>query len=221
MKVLVVAAHMDDEVLGAGGTMAKHAGQGDEVHVCIACHRVYEHRFDAETNAQERAAVLAAAAVLRCKETHFFGLRDELLDERLQDIIVPLEALLTRLEPEVVYVTHRGDVNQDHRAVFQATLVACRSIARPKVRRLLSYETLSSTEQAPPFPEYAFQPSVFVNIADHLATKLEAMRQYERELREFPHPRSLRGVEVLARMRGMQAGYEAAEAFALVRDHWD
>jgi LmbE family N-acetylglucosaminyl deacetylase len=149
------------------------------------------------------------------------GLRDELLDERLQDVIVPLEALLTRLEPEVVYVTHRGDVNQDHRAVFQATLVSCRSIARPKVRRLLSYETLSSTEQAPPFPEYAFQPNVFVNITESLDTKMEAMRQYQRELRDFPHPRSLSGIEVQARMRGMQAGYEAAEAFALIRDHWE
>ena len=221
MRVLVVAAHMDDEVLGVGGTMAKHARQGDEVHVAIACHRVYDHRFDAETNAQERAATLAAVTVLGCKDVHFLGLRDELLDERLQDVIVPLEALLSRLEPEVAYVTHRGDVNQDHRAVFQATLVACRSFARPKVRRLLAYETLSSTEQAPPFPEYAFQPNVFVNIADSLATKLEAMRQYQRELREFPHPRSLRGIDIQARMRGMQAGYDAAEAFALVRDHWD
>ena len=124
------------------------------------------------------------------------------------------------MKPSVVYTTHRGDNNQDHRAVFQATMVACRSFAIPKVPRVLCYEVLSSTEQAPPFPEAAFQPNFYVNIREVLPKKLQAMQAYRSQLRPFPHPRSLEGIEVLAKRRGMEAGFHAAEAFMVIRDEW-
>jgi LmbE family N-acetylglucosaminyl deacetylase len=220
MKVLVISAHMDDEILGVGGTIARHAAVGDEVTLCIVCQRAYDHRFDPGLVAEEKEAALRAAAVVGCKDVRFLDLRDELLDERLLDVIVPLEACVRDVAPTVVYTNHRGDSNQDHRAVFQASLIGCRSIARPKVARLLAYEVASSTDSAPPFVEYAFQPNYYVNIESVLDQKLEAMAVYRRELREFPHPRSLRGLEVLAWKRGLEAGFEAAEAFMVVRDEW-
>jgi LmbE family N-acetylglucosaminyl deacetylase len=211
---------MDDEVLGVGGTMAKHVERGDDVHVCIVCQRAYDHKFVPEQVEAERAATLRAARILGCGTPTFLNLRDELLDERLLDVIVPIEACLARERPDIVYTNHRGDANQDHRAVFSASLVACRSIATPKVKRVLAYEVPSSTEQAPPFPEYAFQPNFYVDIAAFLERKVDALKAYARELREFPHPRSAKGVEVQAMKRGMEVGFVAAEAFMVVRDEW-
>lgn len=220
MRVLVIAAHMDDETLGVGGTVAKHLAAGDEVHVCIVCKRAYDHRFDAALVQKEKEAALRAAAVLGYGAPIFLDLRDELLDERLLDVIVPLEECVAKIRPAVVYINHRGDANQDHRAVFQASMVACRTIAAHKVPRVLAYEVPSSTEQAPPFAEYAFQPNFYVDVAPYLDRKLQAVRAYTREAREFPHPRSPKGVEVLALKRGMEAGFTAAEAFVVVRDQW-
>lgn len=220
MKVLVISAHMDDEILGMGGTIARHVAAGDEVTVCVVCKRAYDHRFDPVIVEEEKASARRAAEILGYKDLRFLDLRDELLDERLLDVIVPLEDCVQSAQPSLVYTHHRGDSNQDHRAVFQASMVACRIISRHKVPRLVTYEVPSSTEQAPPFAEFAFQPNYYVDIAEFLPKKLEALRVYQRELREFPHPRSAKGVEVLALKRGMDIGFPAAEAFAIVRDQW-
>lgn len=220
MRVLVIAAHMDDETVGMGGTIAKHVERGDAVHICIVCKRAYNHEFNADLVEQERAAALRAASLLGCEAPTFLDLRDELLDERLLDVIVPIERCIASLRPDVVYTNHRGDSNQDHRAVFQASLVACRAIASTKVKRFLTYEVASSTDQAPPFVEYAFQPNFYVDISPFLDRKVSALEAYARELREFPHPRSAKGIEVLAMKRGMEVGFTAAEAFMVVRDEW-
>lgn len=220
MRVLIIAAHMDDEILGMGGTIARHVAAGDSVTVCVACKRAYNHQFDPVIVEEEKAAARRAAAILGYQDTLFLDLRDELLDERLLDVVVPLEALVLKLRPESVYTHHRGDSNQDHRAVFQASMIACRTITQHKVPRLLSYEVPSSTDQAPPFPEYGFQPNYYVDISRFLERKIEAMKTYTRELRQFPHPRSAQGIEVLAKKRGMEIGFTAAEAFAVLRDQW-
>src|SRR5581483_5093282 len=220
MRVLVIAAHMDDEVLGAGATIRKHVTSGDEVSVCIVCKRAYDHQFDPEVNRQEKASTARARDILGYADLQFLDLRDELLDERLLDIIVPLEEHVTRFKPDVVYTHHRGDSNQDHRAVFQASLIACRPISSHPVRRLLCYEVPSSTDIAPPLPEWAFQPNFYVNVEQHLGRKIDAMRAYVREMKEFPHPRSAKGIEVLAQKRGMEIGLTMAEAFVLLRDQW-
>lgn len=220
MRVLVISAHMDDEILGVGGTIAKHIQAGDSVTVCIACKRAYNHQFDPKLVQEEKEAAIRAAKILGYEDIRFLDLRDELLDERLLDVIVPLEECVLQIKPAVVYTHHRGDSNQDHRAVFQATLVACRTISQHKVRRLLSYEGPSSTDTAPPFSEYTFQPNFYVDISHFLDRKIEAVRAYARELREFPHPRSAKGIEVLARKRGMEIGFQAAEAFTVIRDEW-
>jgi|TARA_B100001964_G_scaffold205496_1_gene235959 LmbE family N-acetylglucosaminyl deacetylase len=220
MKVLVVAAHMDDEVLGMGGTIGKHLAAGDTVTVCIVCKRAYDHQFDDALVQEEQEATKRAAIILGYEDIRFLRLRDELLDERLLDVIVPLEECVLDVRPSIVYTHHRGDANQDHRAVCHASLIACRSLSQYKVPRMLAYEVPSSTDTAPPFPEYAFQPNFYVQISDFLKRKIEAMGAYTRELREFPHPRSLQGIEVLARKRGMEVGFMAAEAFMVLRDEW-
>lgn len=218
-RVLVVGAHPDDETLGAGGTIARHAEHGDEVWVCILTDGVAARHDRADiqyTCAQQAADVLGVKRLVTC------GLQDQRLDALpLLEVIRPIERCIAELEPELVYTHFKEDANQDHRAVFQATLVAARPYAS-SVRRLLCYETASSTEWAGPFAGASFTPNVYIDVGDTLATKLAAMRCYagthQSEVRDYPHPRSYEAIEVYARRHGIAAGFHAAEPFMLVRE---
>jgi LmbE family N-acetylglucosaminyl deacetylase len=218
MKVLIIAAHMDDEVLGMGGTIARRVRDGDDVHVCCVAHRVYNHIFDRKRNDFEMECAKQAKKILGYKSLHFLNLPDERLDECLQNIIIPLEEHVHKIQPDVAYVNHRGDNNQDHRAVFQAAMVAFRPAANPTLRSIFSYETPSSTEQSPPLPDQAFLPNSYLNIDVYLEKKISAFRCYKTERRPFPHPRSEKSIRLLAQRRGVESGFRAAEAFVLLRD---
>lgn len=217
MRALVIAPHMDDEVLGLGATIARHVDRGDEVHVCCVAHRVYEHRYDEARNRFEMACAQRARVTLGYASIRFLGLPDERLDACLQDTIVPLEACVREVEPDIVYVNHRGDNNQDHQAVFRAAMVVLRPAANLGVLTVISYETPSSTDQAPGVVEGAFLPNMYVNVSAFMERKIEALRCYETEVRKFPHPRSEEAVKLLAQRRGVESGFEAAEAFVILR----
>ncbi len=219
MNVLVIAPHMDDEVLGAGGTIVKHVAQGDRVCVCIAANRAYGHRYSRAAIEKERQAARRAQKILGYHEARFLDLPDEQLDRAVIEVIVPLERVYDATRPDIVYTCHRGDVHQDHRAVFEASMVVCRPMQRHRPRRLLSYEVPSSSDQAPPFADRRFLPNCYeVLTSTQLATKIDALRCYERESRDFPHPRSAEGIATYAKTRGMEAGSKAAEAFMIIRE---
>lgn len=220
MKILVIAPHMDDEVLGMGGTIVKHVQRGDAVTVCVCANRAYDHQYRREDIAREEEAARQAQRVLGYSDLRLLRLPDERLDERLVDVIVPLERLCADVRPDVVYLCHRGDPHQDHQAVFKAAIVVCRAVAASAPQRVLCYEVPSSTDQAPPFVEDRFAPNVYVDITSSLELKVRAMQCYERESRPFPHPRSPEGLTAYARRRGLEVGCAAAEAFMLVRDLW-
>lgn len=220
MKVLVIAPHMDDEVLGAGGTISRHVAAGDSVTVCVVANRAYDHKYDAALIVEEKQAACEAKTVLGYQELRFLDLPDERLDAILQDIIIPLESTAQEIMPDIVYVNHRGDVNQDHQAVFKATMVACRTHGGLRPRRLCSYEVPSSTDQAPGTLDLAFIPNHYVDVTAFLDKKLQALECYKREARVFPHPRSPEGVRTLATKRGMEMATSAAEAFVILRDFW-
>ncbi|MBI3693970.1 MAG: PIG-L family deacetylase [Acidobacteria bacterium] len=215
---MVVAPHMDDEVLG--GTIARRVSEGDEVYVCFIANRVYDHQYDEQRHRFEMQCAQQARRVLGYQHAEFLGLPDERLDACVQQVLVPLENYLRAIQPEVVYLNHRGDNHQDHRAVFAAAMVALRPAANPGVRTVACYETLSSTDQAPPAPETAFLPNCYVNVAPYLEKKLAALRCYQTEVRQFPHPRSEEAVTILAKRRGCESGFPAAEAFLILRDRW-
>ncbi len=218
MKVLVIAPHMDDEVLGMGGTIARHGFEGDEVYVCFVAHRIYGHKYDEEKNRLEIQCALRAKEVLGYKAAEFLNLNDERLDACIQDIVIPLEAYVSKIKPETIYVCHRGDIHQDHKAVFQAAMVVLRPLANANIKRILSYEVPSSTEQSPPFTDHAFLPNYYVNIEQYLKTKIDAFSCYQTEKKEFPNPRSLEGIRIYAKKRGTEVGFSAAEAFVLIRE---
>ena len=220
MNVLVIAPHMDDEVLGLGGTISRYVQEGSRVTVCFVANRAYAHRYMDKLINEEKKSALKAKDVLGYQDLVFLGLPDEKLDNRLIDVIVPIEEVIWSRKPDIVFLNHGGDNNQDHRAVFQAGMVACRVIGKHKAGKILCYEVPSSTDQAAPFQGNSFLPNYYVNIEGHLGRKQKALRCYGRELRDYPHPRSKKGVEVYALKRGMEIGFNFAEAFMIVRSEW-
>jgi LmbE family N-acetylglucosaminyl deacetylase len=223
--VLVLAAHPDDEVLGVGGAIARHAAAKDRVHVVIAAEGATSRDTSRNLAALKKevealqTAARKAARILGAKSVRFLGFPDNRCDsvDRL-DVIKSVEAVISELRPGIVYTHHAGDVNIDHRILHEAAVTACRPQPTHCVKRLLSFETVSSTEWAPSATFPAFQPTLFLDISAHWARKRAALRAYQSEMRPWPHARSLQAVEYLARWRGASVGLEMAEAFVLIRE---
>ena len=220
MNILVVAPHMDDEVLGVGGTIAKHKASGDRVWVIFAANRVYNHQYDEEKNLLEKTHAMEAKSILGYDEAVFLNLNDERLDVAVQDILIPLEEHITEIIPEAIYVPFYGDNHQDHRAVFDAVRVAVRPLAADFIKGIYMYDVPSSTEQSPPLPSSAFLPNHYVNTTDFIDKKIAALLCYQTEKRVYPHPRSPEAVRVLAQKRGIEVGFGLAEGFMILRSKW-
>ena len=223
-RVLVVAAHPDDEVLGCGGTIARHSDAGDQVQVLIVAEGATSRQpqrdrveVDDELSVLAKAAQIAGS-ILGAEGVELLDFPDNRLDsiDRL-DLIKQIEERIYWHEPEVVYVHHAGDVNVDHRRLHEAVVTACRPTPGHCVKRLLSYEVASSTEWQPPGSSPSFSPNWFVDISEQWERKCEALTLYASEMRPWPHARSLEAIEHLARWRGSQVGVEASEAFCLLR----
>jgi LmbE family N-acetylglucosaminyl deacetylase len=217
MKILVVAAHPDDELLGVGGTVAKHVDEGDSVHLAIICEGV-SMRYSKERLDEVREQSHKAAAILGVGDVTFRDLPDQRLDTLpLGAIISEVEKLVRSVRPDSVYTHFCGDINRDHRVLAEAVMVATRPYAAPWVREILMYETPSSTEWGLPQLSPAFQPSVFVDVTQTLERKLQAFACYTAEVCAEPHPRSLAGLLARAHYWGSQVNRQAVEPFASVR----
>jgi LmbE family N-acetylglucosaminyl deacetylase len=217
-KVLVCAAHPDDETYGAAGTILRHTESGDEVRLVIFT-KPYPPDWDRDLIAEKREEAESAVETLGLHSVHFLDYPTAQLDTVPQkDLNDELGKIVLDYSPEVVYTTHYNDAHQDHRAVFHATVVAARPIPNSAVKRLLAYELLSSTEWGG--HSGAFRPNFYVDISYTLPKKLKAVSQYKSELRAYPHPRSLEAVEALAKKRGSEVGLAAAEAFEVIHLVW-
>lgn len=211
--VLVIAAHPDDEVLGCGGTIALHASQGHRVEAVIAAEGEslrYGPEGVGQSDHTERAR-----QILGISKVHHLGFHDQRLDTvTLTDIISGIESVVAQVKPDIVYTQWGGDVNRDHQLLFQAQLVATRPTEH-FVRRILAFDTASSTEWAYP---RSFVPDTWVDISTTIDKKIEAMACYKSELRPYPHPRSLDALRARAQAWGNQVCLPSAEAFMTVRE---
>ena len=215
--VLVVGAHPDDEILGAGATLARHADSGDEVHAVI-CSEGASSRYADGMQSELEGASSRSAEVIGFASLEHLGLPDQRLDTvPLLEITQQLEDVVRRRRPGVVYTHAAVDVNADHGVVARALWTACRPFAAPWVRRFLAFETPSSTEWAWPTVEATFHPQVFADVEGTLERKVAAMECYKSELRDYPHPRSARALRERAAYWGGMSGVRAAEAFMLLR----
>ena len=217
-RILVVAAHPDDELLGPGGTVARHSSCGDQVTIAFIADSD-SARYDEAKMQTVRTHAIQAAQHLGVSDVRCAGMPDQRLDTLpILKITQWIEEVLRDIEPQIIYTHHFGDINRDHRVVHEATLTAARPYSAPYVERILCYETPSATEWAGSSVDDHFVPNVFVDISQQLEIKVNAMSAYETEVRDCPHPRSLEAIRVRAANWGSVIGAAAAEPFVIVRE---
>lgn len=224
MKVSVIVAHPDDEVLGCGGTIAKHVQNGDEVRVDILAEGLTsranraDERIPPENYVRLQEQAILANQALGVESVHFHGFPDNRMDHiDLLEITKIVESVIGVFQPRVIYTHHEGDLNIDHQRTNQAVVTASRFFANSFVKRVLFFEVPSSSESQISDIRPIFNPNWYVNINPFLDTKLKALEHYSAEMREWPHPRSIRGVKCLAEYRGLTIGKEYCEAFVMSR----
>lgn len=222
MRVLVIAAHPDDEILGCGATTARLAQEGHEIHFAILgegmTSRYSQRDADADQLVMLRRQAHAAAAKVGVKSVVFHKMPDNRMDTvPLLEIVKLVEELVEEAKPEIIYTHHNGDLNVDHGIVYRAVLTATRPLAGQPVREIYAFEVPSSTDWAFQRLEPSFRPNVFIDVSRTLDAKIAAMGCYETETRPFPHPRSSEALRATAIRWGSVAGCMAAEAFELVR----
>lgn len=215
MRVLIISPHPDDEVLGCGGTIAKYVDRGDTVYLCIIT-TVYPPEWSEEYILNKKIEITNSTEILGIAKTFFLDLQAVKLDivpqKQINDL---LQKIVNETKPDIVFIPWKGDLNRDHRIVFESSLVATRPM-NTTIKKILAYETLSETEWGQSIE--AFRPNIYEDISSYISKKLDAMRSYKSELREYPHPRSLENIEILAKKRGSEVTIKFAEAFMLIRE---
>ncbi|MDA9133117.1 PIG-L family deacetylase [Alphaproteobacteria bacterium] len=217
-RILVVAAHPDDEALGCGGTIAKHGAAGDEIYAVFMTDGVMARHGASSAEANDRwSAAISAASILGLSESFQLGFPDNRMDSvPLLDVVQALEKVIAKVRPEVIYTHHAGDLNIDHKVTHQAVLTACRPVPGSTVTDIFAFEVLSSTEWADP-NQFAFCPTMYVDITPFVHLKQQALVAYASEMRAGSHSRSVKHVCGLGEHRGNSVGVAAAEAFEVIR----
>ena len=218
MKVLVVAPHPDDEILGAGATMAKHVAEGDTVYVCVAT-KGAAPLYSEEGVAYIREELKKAHKIIGVTESFFIDFPAVMMEEvERYKINGKMQDLINQLTPDIIYMPHFGDMQKDHSMVAESVMVAVRPKQKHKVKAVYAYETLSETEWNIPHTANSFIPNVYNDVSDFIDTKIKALRCYQSQLSPFPNPRSEEAVLSLAKYRGSTVLVKAAEAFMLIRE---
>jgi LmbE family N-acetylglucosaminyl deacetylase len=216
---IVVAPHPDDETLGCGGTMLRCKDEGGSIHWLIVTHVSTDLGYSKKRVEQREEEIRRVAEQYGVSGVTNLRFPTTRLDaEPLGDIVEAVGRVFQKIEPEVVYVPYRSDVHTDHAVVFDAVTSSTKWFRYPSVRRVLAYETLSETDFAIDPDTNGFRPNVFCNITGYVDEKVETMQIYDSEIGTHPFPRSEASIRALATLRGSASGFEAAEAFMLLRE---
>jgi LmbE family N-acetylglucosaminyl deacetylase len=220
-KILVVAAHPDDEVLGCGGTVARLVQEGCEAYTLILGEGITSR--DQVRSPEKRKGEIEelkreahkANDVLGVKEVFMYDFPDNRFDSvALLEIVKTIEKVKKNIRPDIVFTHYRKDQNIDHRVTYQAVVTSTRPFTGETVKEIYAFEVQSSTEWSYPL---SFSPNVFFDISQTLETKIGAMKNYVSELKKLPHPRSVKGIEINAQQWGVKVGLKYSEAFELTR----
>jgi LmbE family N-acetylglucosaminyl deacetylase len=220
MRVLTIAPHADDETLGCGGTLLKHRSQGDHLSWAVVT-RAHQPQWGQEQLDRKESEIQSVSVAYDFEKVFRLDFPTIRMDTvPLDEVINALRGVIDEARPDCIYLNHSGDVHSDHRVIFSAVTSVVKPFyrARHQVRRLLSYEVLSSTDAAPPDRATSFVPNVFSDVSAFIDRKLEIMSLYESEAQPAPLPRANESIRALARYRGATIGVEYAEAFMLVRE---
>jgi len=215
MKILIVAAHPDDEVLGCFGTVSKLIKNGGEAYTLI----LGEGKTSRGEGKKEleilNDEIKKANETIGIKKVFTENFPDNMFDSvPLLDIVKKVSEIKEEIKPDIIFTHYEKDLNIDHQVTYKAVITATRPMEDESVKEIYSFEILSSTEWNYPT---SFSPDTFFDISSTIEIKKEAMRCYASELRKFPHPRSIEGIELNARYHGMRVGREYVEAFKSIR----
>lgn len=217
-NVIVVSAHPDDEVIGAGGTLLKHKANGDSIHWLIVTNVHEQHGFSKERVESRAAEIQKVAELFGMSSVHLLDYPTmSLSTSTLIEMVPRIGTIFQEVKPEVVYVVNRSDAHSDHRITFDAVMACTKSFRYPFIKTVLMYECISETEFGANLAENAFVPNYFVDITSYFEKKLAITAIYASEVGQHPFPRSVRNIEALGVFRGATAGVEYAEAFQLVK----
>lgn len=210
-KVLIVAAHPDDELLGIGGIIKKHTNAGDQVRTIIMCEG---ESLRYGENVGQSVATEKAASILGVEKVYTLGYPDQKLDTfTLTELITPLEQVSEEFKPNIIYCQSACDANRDHKILFEAANIAFRPTSE-WINDFYCFYTASSTEWGVP---RTFVPDTWVDISDVLDVKIDAFEAYQSEVREYPHPRSSTALRNQAYFWGNQCCMNAAEILMTIR----
>ena len=213
---MVIAAHPDDEVFGCGGTLIKHAMKGDDIHIVTLTDGVSSRGSSAGQDERSQGLERVAHDLKATFSTYKF--KDNQLDSYpLLDITKIIEGEISEFLPNIIYTHHLGDLNVDHQICHKSVLTACRPQPNFSVNEIYTFEINSSTEWNTPTSANCFLPNMYVDISDVITVKERLILYYRQELREYPHVRSLKGIQIKNELRGMEVGLKYAEAFGIVR----
>ncbi|MBO6781910.1 MAG: PIG-L family deacetylase [Alphaproteobacteria bacterium] len=216
--VLVVAPHPDDETLGCGGAILRHAAAGDAVHWCIVTAMHVDAGYTEDQIAARAGTIADVAAHYGFAGVHELGHPTANLDRLPRaELVGSMSAVVGAVSPTRVYLPHPSDSHSDHRIVFEAAAACTKWFRYASIREVFAYETLSETGFGIDPSVKAFRPNAYIDITGHLEGKIAATAHYASEFADHPFPRSEAGVRALATLRGGEAGYAAAEAFMLLR----
>ena len=212
MRILILSAHPDDETFGMGGTIKKYSNQGAEIDIFVITDGASAQYSDEKMIGVRRESCINAGKILGVKNFDFLDFPDAKLDNiPTLEITQKIEEKISTFKPEIIFTTPNNDGHQDHKKVNECTLIA----ARPKtiyLKQIIQYELFSTNRTT-------FSPNLFVDISKEFQPKLDAIKQYNSEIEDYPHVRSIKAVETLANMRGVESGFEKAEAFKIIRSY--
>jgi LmbE family N-acetylglucosaminyl deacetylase len=209
MKIMVIAAHPDDEVLGMGGTIKKLSNT-NQINLCVVSEGASAQYEDRKMIQVRKESCKKSSKILGIKKIDFLDFPDMRLDTISHlEINQALEKIITKIKPEIIFTTPKNDLNKDHQIVFESTLVATRPFSS-NVKEILTYEL-------PGFKKTAFNPNRYVGISNEISHKIKAFKMYKSEIKEFPHPRSIKAIDNLSIQRGVESGLKNAEAFEIVK----
>ena len=214
-KILVICAHPDDETLGLGGTIKLHSSNGSDVYVLNFTDGETARGKSIKKIVKRQEQAKKAVSILGVKEIEFLDYEDQKLDIiPLVELSKKIESRIKKWNPSIIYTHFWGDTNQDHRALFDATMIASRPTPDSKINTIICYETPSSTE----WSHQNFNPNYFIDVQKVLKIKIKALQQYKNEIKRFPHPRSEQAIQIRSKYWGSSVGVNNAEAFYMVRN---
>lgn len=216
-NILVLCAHPDDESLGLGGTLAIHNIQKDNVHVRIFTTGQFGRDESKKGIENRKVQCKKACKILGVKSVEFLEYDDQKLESiNLTELTSHIESFMKKLNPDTIYTHFWGDMNQDHRRIYDATIIGTRPQKNSKLKELICYETPSSTDN--PLEMNIFNPNYFVDIKKVFKIKTKAIKQYKNEIPKSPHPRSIEAIQNRAKFWGSKLNLNYVESFIKIRE---